>query len=399
MSGWSSRDRLLAALSCKKPDHVPCAFMLFGALHHASRTYLEFVEKQLEMGLDTVVELPPRPPLVINDYYNLHGLPVSYPDSVKISEWSERVPDEEYPILVKEYLTPEGKLRAGVRKTPDWRWGEHVPFLDDYLSPRSTKFLITGPEDLKAFRHLLARPTRQVIDDFNAESQPLINFAKRRDLLVSGGWGIGADLLGWVYGLEQMIFAEVDQPDFLAEMLACIAGWNQSRMQVVLDAGIDLYIRRAWYENCDFWSPRSWKKFIYPTLKNEADLAHQANAKFGYIITSNCMPLLESIAEAGVDVIIGVDPRGYDLARAGQILADKTCLWGGINGHLTVEQGDPGEVRQEVRRAFEILAPQGGFILSPVDNVREASERALENVSALIDEWQKTIGLSQPSGR
>jgi uroporphyrinogen-III decarboxylase len=114
-------------------------------------------------------------------------------------------------------------------------------------------------------------------------------------------------------------------------------------------------------------------------------------AKFGYIITSNCMPLLDGIAEAGVDVIIGVDPRAYDLAATRQILGDRTCLWGGVNGHLTVEQGEPDEVRREVREAVEVLAPHGGFILSPVDNVREPTERAFHNVTALIDEWQKEI--------
>jgi hypothetical protein len=367
--------------------------MLFGALHSGSKSYLEFVERQLDLGLDAVVELPGRPPSVSNDHYNLHGLPVSYHPAVVIDEWSELVEGEEYPLLVKEYNTPEGTLRAEVRKTPDWRWGNHVPFLDDYLAPRSRKFLITCPEDLKAFRYLLVPPSREEIEAFQQESAPLIAFAKEQDLLLAGGWGIGADLLGWVYGLERMIYTAVDQPEFLAEMLDIIAIWNQTRMQVLLDAGVDLYIRRAWYENCDFWSPRLWKKFVYPALKAEVDLAHQAGAKFGYLITSNCMPLLEGIAEAGVDAIIGVDPRGYDLAVTKQILGGRTCLWGGVNGHLTIEQGEPEQVRQEVRQAVEILAPQGGFILSPVDNVREPTKRAFENVAVLIDEWQKVRSL------
>jgi hypothetical protein len=395
MSDWSSRERMIAALSGQMPDHVPCAFMLFGALKGGCKSYLEFVEKQLEMGLDALVELPLRPPHVVNDYYNLHGLPVSYHSAVKIKEWSEQDPQEEYPLLIKEYHTPEGILRSEVRKTPDWRWGDHVPFLDDYLAPRSKKFLITGPEDLKAFRYLLVSPSHQEIDAFNQESEPLIAFARRQGLLIAGGWGIGADLLGWVYGLLPMVYAEVDQPDFLSEMLGLIAEWNQARMQVVLDSGVDLYIRRAWYENCDFWSPRLWKKFIYPALKAEADLVHQTGARFGYIITSNCMPLLEGIADAGVDVIIGVDPRGFNLIKTKQVLAGKTCLWGGVNGHLTIEQGEPEEVRREVRQAIELLAPGGGFILSPVDNVREPTRQALDNVSILIDEWQKTIKTEQ----
>jgi uroporphyrinogen decarboxylase len=93
-------------------------------------------------------------------------------------------------------------------------------------------------------------------------------------------------------------------------------------------------------------------------------------SKFGYLITASCMPLLEMIAEAGVDVLIGVDPMRWDLETAEQKIGGKVCLWGGVNGHLTVEQGMASEVRAEVARALQILAPGGGFILSPVDNVR-----------------------------
>ena len=50
------------------------------------------------------------------------------------------------------------------------------------------------------------------------------------------------------------------------------------------------------------------------------ELAHQAGVKFGYIVTSKAMPLIEGIIEAGVDVLIGVDPREYDL----ETLAAKT---------------------------------------------------------------------------
>jgi len=100
------------------------------------------------------------------------------------------------------------------------------------------------------------------------------------------------------------------------------------------------------------------------------------------------MPLLEPLAECGVDVLIGVDPHTWDMGAAKAKLAGRACLWGGVNGHLTVENGEPEAVRAEVRQAIEVLGPGGGFILSPVDNVREDTPRARENVKALIDEWK-----------
>ena len=99
-------------------------------------------------------------------------------------------------------------------------------------------------------------------------------------------------------------------------------------MEVVLAAGVDLYIKRAWYENCDFWSPAKFQQFLAPILKSEADLAHQHGARFGYLITANCMPLLDQIAGCGVDVIIGVDPLAYNLEQTKKILGGRVCSVG-----------------------------------------------------------------------
>ena len=385
----SSRQRMLAALNCQEPDYPPCSFMLYKGLKSTCQDYAEFVERQVELGLDAFVELPPRPPVVVNDHYNLHGLPVSYDPRVEVREWTERQPDEQWPIMVKEYHTPDGVLRAEARQTDDWRWGDHVPFLDDYIVPRARRFPVTGPEDLDALRHLLVPLNEDEVVAFFAESGPVLELARRHDLLVTGGWGVGADLVGWVYGLQHMVYALYDRPAFVHEMLHIVSEWNCRRMRVVLDAGVDLYIKRAWYENCDFWTPETYREFLFPILKADADLAHERGASFGYLITSNCMPLLDMIAEAGVDVVIGVDPGEWDLETTRRKLGGKVCLWGGVNGHLTVEQGTAGAVRAEVRDALAVLAPTGGFVLSPVDNVREDTPRARENVLALIDEWQR----------
>lgn len=385
----SSRQRMLLALDCKLPDHAPCSFMLFGGLWSGSANYLAFIQGLLDLGLDAHIQIPPREPRLMNDSYNLYGLPVNYHPQVRIEEWVEHRPEQHYPVMVKEYHTPAGSLRTEVLKTEDWRYGNHIPFLDDYLSSRSLKFIVEGIEDLDRLSYLLVKPTPEETAEFARASRAPVEFARQKGLLLAGGWGVGADMFGWLYGLQNMLYAVYDQPDFIQRMLEMFFEWNRSRMEVVLAAGVDLYIKRAWYENCDFWTPTKFHQFLAPIIKAEASLAHQYGARFGYLITANCMPLLEHLAECGVDVIIGVDPKSYDLVQTKKILSGRVCLWGGVNGHLTVERGSPEEVRQEVRQAMKLLAPDGGFILSPVDNVRDLTGQARENVLALVDEWQK----------
>ena len=388
MNSLSSRENLLAALNYEQVNYTPCSFMLYKGLLANSHNYIDFLQKQINLGLEPYAMIPPRPPKVINDHYNLHGMLVSYDPAVKIKEWIEHRENEVFPILVKEYNTPAGKLKVEVRQTDDWRCGKHVPLFDDHIIPRTLKYLIGEPNDLDALRYLLRPPTIQEIENVRNESKSVIEFAHKHGLLTLGGWGIGADMLGWIYGFENMVFTAFDQPKFLHAMLHLISEWNRTRMLALLDIGVDLYIKRAWYETCNFWTPKSFTEFLLPILKEEAALAHQYSTKFGYIATDKVTPLLPVLRESGIDVLIGIDPHTYDLTETKKSLNGKVCLWGGVNGHLTIEMGSEEETRAEVQKAMHELSPGGGFILSPVDNVREDNNQSRQNVAALIDEWK-----------
>jgi uroporphyrinogen decarboxylase len=108
-------------------------------------------------------------------------------------------------------------------------------------------------------------------------------------------------------------------------------------------------------------------------------------------MTSGVMPLLDMLLEAGVDVLIGVDPLmgGADLRLMRQKVNGRMCLWGGVNAALTVEKGSPEEVREAVKEALDILAPGHGFILSPVDEVDDPSEHTWNNVQVFIEAWKE----------
>ena len=112
---------------------------------------------------------------------------------------------------------------------------------------------------------------------------------------------------------------------------------------------------------------------------------------FGYICTSGTVPMLDMYLEAGIDVLIGIDPvqgtyTKMDLMKSK--IGARICLWGGVSGAITVEQGTAEEVRAAVRLAIEKLGPRG-FILSPIDNLTLDAPRTWENVDVLIEEWQR----------
>jgi len=67
----------------------------------------------------------------------------------------------------------------------------------------------------------------------------------------------------------------------------------------------------------------------------------------------------------------------------------KRAIWGGVSGAVTVELGSEEETEKAVIDALKILGKGSGFILSPVDNVREDTENAWRNTAVFLDAWKK----------
>jgi len=383
---------MLEALAGREPDRIPLCFMIFAALRDRCSDMLEYAEKQVEMGLDATVELPLNPLHVQHDYMDAPGLPVRYDPRVEIKEWRRDDPAERYSLLHKEYRTPDGVLDTVVQKTDDWPYGDHVPFLDDHLVPRSHKFLIGKKDDLAALRHLLTPVTADDLRKFRAGVRKGKKLAAKRDLLVRGGRGLGMELASFLCGMENMLIYALEDEGFIAELAELIFAWNRERMEILLDEGLDLFVRSGWYESTDLWSPELFRKFIFPYLVREVEMTHQAGARFGHIMTSGQMPLLEMLLEAGIDVLIGIDPvqgKGMDMAALKEKVGGRMCLWGGVNGFVTMEQGSRSQVKEATRQAIATLGPGGGFILSPVDNVRDTSGKTWENIDAMIEVWRE----------
>ena len=397
-SGWSSRDRMLAALSGKVPDRVPCSFMIFGALRKRTRNQEEFVQRALDLGLDAFVEIPPRRNDLDRrayDAYDLYGLPVRFPLEVTVTDRREDLPGVAHPRVHRRYDTPAGPLTTTVDTSADWLHGDRVPLFDDYIVPRGVKRLVEGPADLPALKRLLGPLPAADLRAFREEAAIAKKFAADRGLLTVGEWGVLFDAVCWLCGMEEIALRAVEEPEFVEEVFTIVWEWNRARMEIVLEAGVDLWVRRGWYENVDFLSPATYRRFVLPRLKREAQIAHQAGTKLGVITSMSYTPILDDYLAAGLDVLIGLDPvqdPRADFALTKKKLGGRVGLWGGVNGCVTIETGTEVEVHRAVAHAMDTLAPGGGFVLSPVDNVREDTPRAWSNVNAFLDEWKRRRG-------
>jgi uroporphyrinogen-III decarboxylase len=392
MTELRSRERMLRAIDRQVVDHVPCCFMSFSALRarHGEDRYAT-ARAELGLGLDTMLFIPAAARGARPEHPDLRGLPVRFDPRVETREWREDLPGGAA-VLHKTYLTPGGALTTAVRLSEDWPHGDHIPFVDDYQVPRAIVPLVTGAADLDALRYLLLPPGEEDARAYEREARTARAYAEAHGVLLAGGWGVGMDMADWLCGMEQLMILSLEEPEFVAELLRLVHVWNVARMGVVLSAPVDLYIRRAWYEGCDFVTPRFFREAVLPLLKAEVDLAHEHGARFGYICSSGLIPMRDAYLEAGIDVLIGIDPiqgTHTDMATLKGSLGEQVCLWGGVSGAVTVEQGTEDEVRSAVRRALSALGPTG-LVLSPVDNITVDAPRTWRNIEVFIDEWRRS---------
>lgn len=395
----TSRQRMLRALSREPSDYPPCCFMSFTALRkRVNEDLYALVDAELALGLDSMLFIPTASRLERPEHPDLRGLPVRFSPAVQCRFWKESGIGGSG-IMHREFRSPDGVLSTSIQITEDWPYGDQVPFVGDYCVPRALRHLVASPADLPALAHLLMQPTEADIAAFGKEAERARTFASDRGVLLAGGWGVGADMLNWLCGMGQLMILTQTDPAMVTELFEMVHQWNKRRMQVVLSAGVDLYIRRAWYEGCDFIPLKFFRDVVLPRLKAEVELAHEKGAKFGYICSSGLLPILDYLLAAGVDALIGIDPVQGTSTNLGAIKAkvgDRMCLWGGVSGAITVEMGSEEEVRSAVQQAVSTLGPQS-FILSPVDNITVDAPKTWSNLEVFRDEWRSQRVSRSPS--
>jgi hypothetical protein len=393
----NSRERFLSAVENKPVDYVPCSFMLFYNLYDTCKSELEYITREVDLGLDPHVHVGH-----LNHTMHLTG---TLAPETEYSEWTEETGGVKY--FCRRIDTPKGPLTSRIRQWDGWPTEGDFPIFKDWLVPRAQEFLVKPEQDLEKLPYIFGPFKDSDIEKLREEARAAQKIADQYHLVQVGGWKgnvdptlqvdpgvMGCDAMAWLSGYEKIMELSLLQPELIKEYAAIIHAWNLKQIEIYLDVtAADIIIRRAWYETTEFWTPKAYRAIIAPTIKKEAELVHQAGKKYAYIITSAFMPVLDDILDSGIDILIGLDPRegkGTDLQKVKEKFRAKSkCLWGGVSGALTVEQGSEAETEAAVLNALGVLGTGSGFILSPVDNVREDTPNAWKNTYKFIDTWKK----------
>ncbi len=392
----SSRERLLAAIHHQEPDRVPLTFE-FPDLYlppplQQAKDQFDVADKLVAMGMDACIDIWLPEPV--------------FAPEVEVKAWREETPEGQDNLLCKEYKTPKGTLRQVVRETADWYSVKHRPMirstfppsrdhsyevelLDDFNIPRGVEQAIKQPEDLEALPYLLQPPVGDALEQWREDAMRAKEIAAEKGLLLRARRTYAGDAAFWFMDVQEMCINLIENRDFIHDFLRIVQAWQMQLVDMVLDVGIDVLVRRGWYEMPSYFPPPIWGELLAPLIKEEAQRVHQAGALECYILMEGATQLIEQLKQAQIDILWGADPvlGGDDPAVLKRELGGQVCFWGGINAEVVLERGSPEQIQQATRDAILTLGQGGGFVLSPVAAVYE--DVPWENVEIMIDTWRQ----------
>ncbi len=89
--------------------------------------------------------------------------------------------------------------------------------------------------------------------------------------------------------------------------------------------------------------------------------------------------------DAGVEILNPVQHSAaeMDLATLKKEFGDRLVFHGAIDVQTVLPRSTPQQIRDEVKRVLDILAPGGGFVLAPSHNIQ--SDTPPENIVAMFE--------------
>jgi len=179
-----------------------------------------------------------------------------------------------------------------------------------------------------------------------------------------GGW-FGFDPIGaWAVGLERMLIAMVEQPEWCQEMFTTALELQIALMEMLLEKGYEFHCYSfpddLGYRGGLLFSPKTYREVLKPVHRRAVEWCHQHGIKVMMHSCGNITALLDDLIEVGID---GLNPfevkAGMDVIAAKRKYGDRLVLQGGIDVRTW---SDPDAVEAEIAAKLPILKENGGYI-------------------------------------
>ena len=370
------KQRFVTTLTREIPDRLPVT------THHVMPSFLrnfmggagndEFFDR---FGLDPIRWVPSsKADESRGEYFDpLHVPGYLEPRRVVSDRWrilSETVPGQKYETLRYRFVTPKKTLTTTLQSN------EHTSWVVERL--------VKEKSDIDVIAEFMTVPLCDVagvnaVAEAYGERGMIRGFFPSFEVYGQPGCWQDASVL---YGIEELIMATYDDPEWVHAFLAILRGRKAAFIRSMKGANFDIIENGGGDASSTVISPKIFDAFVAPYDAPLIALAHDAGQRVVYHTCGGMMPFLERLAEMKPDAMETFTPSsmGGDtrLAEAKKRGGGKVTMIGGFDQFHFFRGCTPEETRGAVRRCFEEAGRDGGYILSPSDHFFEADLHLLE---------------------
>ena len=230
-----------------------------------------------------------------------------------------------------------------------------------------------------------------MVDYFSDEKMEILSAARARvpeTFVATAPNGITMNTYNELRGREQAMMDFYERPDFVSAVMDMQADAMIRQGEKLLRVGGDAFYIGDPSSSASLISPQHFEQFCLPAYQKFCRHFADADILIYIHICGNSNPILEMMADTGVDVVEPLDPMGgVEVADAKARIGDKVALMGGLNP-LTLLQGSVEDVKAEAIRKCREGGPDG-YILASGDMVPPATP--LENLQIMVDVARKSL--------
>jgi uroporphyrinogen decarboxylase len=135
-------------------------------------------------------------------------------------------------------------------------------------------------------------------------------------------------------------------------------------------------------------SPEMYREFIKPRQKKLFDFIKRKapGVKILFHSCGSVYEIIPDLIEVGADILnpVQVTAASMDSLKLKKEFGSEITFWGGgVDTQEILPRGTAQQVRDEVKRRIDDLAPGGGFVFATVHNIQE--DVPIENIIALLE--------------
>ncbi len=135
-------------------------------------------------------------------------------------------------------------------------------------------------------------------------------------------------------------------------------------------------------------APEQFREHYKPHFKRITDFIKSKNPGIKILFHScgNVRPIIPDLIEMGVDILnpVHVTATGMEPVQLKKDFGKDLVFWGGgVDTQHILPSGTPEQVKDNVKRNIDALAPGGGFVFSTIHNIQ--AEVPPRNVAAMLE--------------